>query len=621
MCKYLSLILMVLLSKEIFSTDNPVVIAPPSFLFELLALNGDLETIQKPKYLSPTAMSVSPDKKTIYICAQTSKEVLFFSTTTNSITQSVLMPNEPTGVAVSSDGSHLYVTCSSERWPAGMVCVVNTSSGLIEKRIKAGHMARSPVLSPDGSKLYVCNWLESTISFIDLANGKEEKRVPALREPYSIALSKNGDFLLVTNLIPDGVSTDTAMGCKIGFISTSNGQIKKTVRLPVGSNSIMNICFTPDGRYAFVPHLISRNFNPAVTFGNGWIHSNNMAIIDVEKQTLYNVIELDNGGLGFANPWSIACTDDSKWLCVAFAGSDLLTFINMDTLFARLESKGDLSHDFTFTAKLRRNVKTRVLSSRSVITVGQKAYVCGYFSQSIDMVDLSCDSLKTISYTLAPEKPMTIERKGEFYFIDGNQCNSHWHTCHSCHPFTRPDGLNWILPESYKNSPKNTKSMLLAFQTPPSNWRPKLNNISESVRSAIELNLQIEPSADVATALDTFLMRLKPVQSPKLINGKLSESAQRGKEIFYNKDKVDCLQCHPSPLFTNKTVSPSKITDPYDPGTSWDTPSIIECWRTSPYDHIGSNEKIEDIISEHSSNVKKLSLQEYKDLIEYILSL
>jgi YVTN family beta-propeller protein len=621
MFKYLSLILLVLLSKEIFSTDNPVVVAPPGFLFELLALNGDLETIQKPKYLSPTAMAVSPDKKTIYICAQTSKLVLFFSTITNSVTQSALMPNEPTGIAVSSDGAHLYVTCSSERWPNGMVCVVNTLSGVIEKRIKAGHMARSPVLSSDDSKLYVCNWLENTISFIDLTSGKEEKRVPALREPYSIVLSKNEDFLLVTNLIPDGISTDTAMGCKIGFISTSTGQIKKTVRLPVCSNSIMNICLTPDGKYAFVPHLISRNILPAVTFGNGWIHSNNMAIIDMEKQTLYNDIELDNVGWGFANPWSITCTDDSKWLCVAYAGSDLFTAINMDTLFTRLDSIGDLSHDLTFTIKLRRNVKTKALSSRSVITVGQKAYVCGYFSQSIDMVDLCADSLKTISYTLASEKPMTNERKGERYFIDGNQCFEYWQTCHSCHPFTRPDGLNWILSDSYKNSPKNTKSMLLAFQTPPSNWKPKINNVTESVRSAIELNMKIESSSDVATALDTFLMRLKPVPSPKLINGKLSESAQRGKAIFYNKDIVDCLQCHPSPLFTNKTLTPSKIPDPYDPSTSWDTPSIIECWRTAPYDHIGSYEKIEDVINEHSSNVKKLSSQEYKDLIEYILSL
>ena len=70
-----------------------------------------------------------------------------------------------------------------------MVCVVNVSSGTIEQRISAGHMARSPVLSPDGDMLYVCNWMENSISFINVVSAREEKRVPAIKEPYSMALS------------------------------------------------------------------------------------------------------------------------------------------------------------------------------------------------------------------------------------------------------------------------------------------------------------------------------------------------------------------------------------------------------------------------------------------------
>lgn len=635
MIKRIFIILSALLTQQLYSANDPISVAPPSLIFEILGLNGDLETVQKPKYLTTTSMVVSPDKKSIYICARTAKQILLFSTTTNTVTQTIQMPNEPTGAAVSSDGSHLYVTCSSERWPSGMVCVVNTASGSIEKRIKVGHMARCPVLNSDNSKLYVCNWLENTISFIDLASGTEVKRVAAIREPYSIALSKTGDFLLVANMIPDGIATDTAMTCKACFINTSTGQIQKVVRLPTGSHSTMNICLTPDGKYAFIPHLIGRVSLPAVTLAQGWVHSNNMAIIDMVNQTLYNDVELDDSQLGFANPWNVTCTEDGKWLCIAFAGYDVLTVIDMTALFTKLAGKGDVSHEFTFTQGFKKTIQTTVVSPRSVVTVGSKAYICGYFSQSLNMVDLSAATLAPTSYALAAEKPMTNERKGERYFIDGNQCVGHWQSCQSCHPFTRPDGLNWILSDSYQSSPKNAKSMLLAFQTPPPNWTPKRLTAFESVRAGIQLELQVEPDAAVATALDTFLMRLKPVPSPKLVNGKLSESAQRGRAIYYNTSKVSCAYCHPGPLFTTNSTSSSvtptsaNITDPYDTRTTFYTPSIIECWRTSPYDHLGSYDKIEDIVKHpghsgspgSSNDVNKLSSQEFKDLIEYILSL
>jgi DNA-binding beta-propeller fold protein YncE len=624
MIKYFIFILAVLLTQQTYSANDPISVAPPSLMFELLGLNGDLETVQKPKYLTTTSMVVSPDKKSIYICAQSAKQVLFFSVATNSVTQSVQMPNEPTGAAVSSDGSRLYVTCSSERWPNGMVCVVNTTSGTIEKRIKVGHMARCPVLNPDNSKLFVCNWLENTISFIELSSGTEIKRVPAIKEPYSIALSKTGDFLLVANMIPDGAATDTAMTCKVCFINTSTGQLQKTVRLPTGSHSTMNICLTPDGKYALIPHLIGRVTLPATTLAQGWVHSNNLAIIDMVNQTLYNDVELDDASQGFANPWSVAWTDDSKWLCIAFAGYNAISVIDMNTLFTKLAGKGDVSHEFTFTQGFKKVVPLTVLSPRSVVTIGSKAYICGYFSQSLNMVDLSATTITPTSYTLAAEKPMTNERKGERYFIDGNQCDGHWQSCHSCHPFTRPDGLNWILFDSYKGSaPKNAKSMLLAFQTPPPNWAFKRNNAFESVRAGIELELKIQPGEDVATALDTFLMRLKPVPSPLLVKGKLSESAQRGRVIFYNKNKVNCLYCHPAPLFTDLTAHTADIPDSIDNRAAFFSPSLIECWRTGPYDHLGSHEKIEDITTHpgHSSNVSNLSGQEFKDLIEYILSL
>ena len=51
----------VLVMFAVFATaqDNELEVVPPNLLPELLALNGDLETRQQPKYLSPAALAAS----------------------------------------------------------------------------------------------------------------------------------------------------------------------------------------------------------------------------------------------------------------------------------------------------------------------------------------------------------------------------------------------------------------------------------------------------------------------------------------------------------------------------------------------------------------------------------
>jgi len=619
--RYFTLLLIFLFGQG-YCADDPVNTAPPSLLFELLALNGDLETIQKPKYLSPAAMTLSPDKKTIYIAEQTAKQVDVFSLLSNSVTKSFLMPNEPTGIAVSSDGSRLYVTCASERWPNGMVCVVNAASGTIEKRIPAGHMARSPVLSTDESTLYVCNWLEGTVSFIDIASAKETQRAAAIREPYSMAVTIDGKFLIVANMIPDGIATDTKMASKICFISTQNGKIEKEIKLYPGSHSTMSVRLSPDGKYAFIPHLIANFTQVASVLENGWVHSNNLAIIDVEKQTLFNDIEIDYNVQGYANPWDVAITDDAKWICVAHGGYDVLTVIDMPAMFTKLAGKGDASRDYSFINNLKKTVELGVRNARCVVTAGSKAYVSGYFSHSLEVVDLGSGILTPAKYALAPEKTLTAERKGESFFYDANLCQGQWQSCHSCHPFTRPDGLNWILSDALNSASKNVKSMLLSWQTPPTNWTGRRENAFESIRAGISLELRTDPGAEASRSLDTFFMRLKPVASPKLIKGKLSESAQRGKAVYYDPKKTNCVYCHPAPLFTNlKTVS-AGVLDDLD-NSPFDSPTIIETWRTAPYNHLGSHETMEEIVKlpGHAKGLDGLTESEFRDLIEYVLSL
>ena len=122
--------------------------------------------------------------------------------------------------------------------------------------------------------------------------------------------------------------------------------------------------------------------------------------------------------------------------------------------------------------------------------------------------------------------------------------------------------------------------------------------------------------------MDTFFMAIKPIPSPSLVKGRLSASALRGKEI-YNGGKAACAACHPGPLFTDMKLHNVVLFDKYDANKQWDTPSLIECWRTAPYGHLGSMLTIKEIVefAGMSNASSKLTQEEIDDLVEFVSSL
>lgn len=600
-------------------------VIPPSLLPQLLALNRDLPTRQYPKYLSPADLAASPDGKYVYVALQQMKQVAQFDCASNSVVKLFSVPNEPTGVAVSKDGGTIYVTCASDRCPAGLVCVISTSTGKVTKRITAGHYARSPVLSSDGKTLYTCNWLGNDLSVIDLNMGKERKRIAMVREPYAAAITPDGATLVVTNSLPEQKAIDTVtLTGKVSLVSTSSETVDAVIPIfPVGTHSMFGVSVSNDGKYAFVTHLVGKFTLPATMLENGWVHTNNMAIIDIGKKKLLNDVDLDNSGLGFANPWGTAQTGDGKYLCVLHSGSQNMTVIDYEGLITIASGDKDLSHDLSALYSIKKNVSLPLKSPRAIVMIGNNAYIVGNYSDSLYIISVTALSpSRGALYSLGESKPMNGERIGEYYFCDANNCFQKWQSCHSCHPFGRPDALNWMLA-SEQTRQRNAKSMLYSWWTPPTNWngrRAEAGGIEGSVRMGISLELMIAPTEDIAAPMDTLLMRMKPVMSPYLVKGKLSPSAVRGKTIY---ERIGCDGCHPAPLYTDDAFHNAGVLDSSDATTDWNTPSLIEAWRTAPYGHIGSYDKIEEIIKlrAHSIGATRLTEQEMKDLIEFVSSL
>ncbi len=613
-------------------TDWVASVIPPGVLFEALAINRDLPTKARPKYNSTTDLAVSPDKKMLFVAQQTAKRIDMVDIATETVTNTIRLPNEVTGIAVSPNGDLLYATCSSDQWPAGMVCVVDIPTLRVAQTIAAGYGARAPVVTPDGLKLFVCNRFSNDLSIIDLMSRSEIKRLKMVREPYCAAVTPDGKTVIVGNLISDDRSTDTTIiSSKVTLVNAVTLEAEKEIRLHGGSTGLAGIAVSPDGTYAFIVHTIEKFALIGTTCEKGWMNQNQLSMIDLRTRQYFYTVTLDNRLKGMANPWDIAITDDQRYLCITHAGSHELSIINYPAFTNAVEElnrQGEtLINDYSLLATMRRSVKISGRSPRTLAVIDSTVYTAGYFDDqgaAIQKCIIMEDTVVTTQFQVGPQVAQTVERQGEAYFYDASLCFQVWHSCHTCHQFTRASGFNRILGGSAVTCPKNTKSLLYSWWTPPATWTGKreMGDVGRVIASSVELKLFKTPDNSITAPLDTFIMALKPVSSPWREKGKLSEAAERGKVLF-SGERAQCFKCHSGPLFTDCKAHETSVPDPFDANKQIYTPSLVEVWRTGPYGHIGSITSIREMVGlpGHNSAPANLTSQEMDDLVAYVLSL
>jgi DNA-binding beta-propeller fold protein YncE len=593
----------------------------------ILALS--LGAAQATDYLGPGGVVAAKDGNRLYVAAEDAARILVLEVPSSRVTDSLSLPGKPTGLVLSPDGSKLYVTCGG---PRSLVVVIETASGRTVATIPAGHTAMGPSLTPDGKTLCVVNRFEGDVAIIDLERAAQVARVPVTREPVASAVTPDGRSLVVANHLPADQADSFYVTAIVTIVDLATHGTTE-VRLPNGSTGLGGLCLSPDGRHAYVTHVLGNyELVPAQVVG-GWTNTNVLSVIDTVNKKLLDTVLLDDAYLGAANPWGVASTVDGKWLSIVHAGTDELSVIDAPALLGKLYGgqytsppASGIPHSRSILTGLRRRIKLPGKGPRGLAVVGSTAYVAAYFSDTLCVVDLepdSSDPLATIA--LGPAPQLSVRRQGEMLFNDATICYQHWQSCASCHPDARTDGFNWDLTNDGVGNPKNTKSMLLAHRTPPAMSGGVRPSAEAAVRSGLShILFADQPEADAA-AIDEYLESLEPVPSPYLVDGRLSPAARRGKELF-ESDEVGCAQCHPSPLYTDLLQHDVGTQGPYDHRATFDTPTLIESWRTAPYLHDGRYRTLQELIAEgrHGAtrgNVDGLDQQQIDDLAEFVLSL
>jgi YVTN family beta-propeller protein len=596
-------------------------------------------------WLSPAAVVASPDGRELYLACATAGRVVVFDVAAQRISRSLPVPASPSGLALARDGRTLYVTCAA---PDSTVCIVDVAQNRIAGRIAASHTAMAPVLSPDGRTLYVCHRFNDEVGFIDLAARKLTRRVKVAREPVGAAITPDGKFLLVANHLQAGRADLEVVAAAVSVVDLVAGKVAREIALPNGSGLLRDVCVSPDGSHAIVAHQLARFHLPTTQIERGWINTNAVSLLDCRALRLVNTVLLDNIDAGAANPWAAAWSADGRTLFVTHAGTHELSVVDFPALLAKLaaleapspavapagyavaaRSAADVPNDLSFLVGVRRRVKAPAADRgpRALALAGGKVYLANYFSDTLTVIDPTAPGRPAISVALHTPPAVGAARRGELLFNDATICFQGWQTCASCHSSdARVDGLNWDNLNDGIGNPKNAKSLLFAHQTPPAMWLSVREDASVAVRAGIRNSMfTVQPEAD-ALAIDEYLQSIDPVPSPHLVRGALSPAARRGEKLFLAKS-TGCAECHPPRLFTDLKSYDVGTRGKFDkPTDQFDTPTLIEVWRTAPYLHDGSAATVREVLTTRNrgdthGHTSQLTPAQIDDLVAYVLSL
>ncbi len=522
------------------------------------------------------------------------------------------MDEIPTGILI--DGDKAYVTTFEE---TGKLQILLLESGRIEAAIPTGSGACHPMFGPDKKAIYVCNQFDNSVSEVDPVNHKVLRKVKVLREPKSAVFSKDGKYMYVTNFLPaQRADLDYVAAC-VSVIEMDGFTKVKDIKLANGSNALRGICITPDGKYVYVSHNLGRFAVPTSQLQQGWMNTSAFSIIDTEKQEFVGAVVVDEPERGAAGIWSIDC--DNEHIYISHSGTHEVSVIDHPALREKFEAypnKAVLDYDLNFLYGIRERIPLQGNGPRSMVLTDGKLIIPTYFADVLNVMDINTREITATE--LNPGRTESDINKGEKYFNDASHCFQNWQSCNGCHPGdARTDGMNWDLMNDGVGNSKNCKSMLFSHVTPPNMISGIRAHAEIAVRAGYNFIQFFDISEEDAVCVDEYLKALRPVPSPLLVNGELSDLAKEGRKVF---EKLKCGECHSGPYYTDMKYH--RIGEDVEFEKGWDTPTLREVWRTAPYLFDGRAATMEEVFEVHKHGIdKKVSKKDIEALVEYVNSL
>lgn len=568
-------------------------------------------------YFSPIDFAIDTAMDQLFVAGKTACEIRSYALDNLSSFTSCYTEYSPKAICLAGD--KLLVACSHSE---GYLLILDKKTLKSISTVNVGHGACDVVVSKDLSTAYVANQFSDDISVVDLNKMQEKGRIKALRQPRQLALSMDGNYLFAANFLPVGRADVDTVTSFVSVIDLLNKNHVKQIPLANGSNALRGMSLSADGKYVLVTHNLGRFQLPTTQLDQGWMNTSALSIINAASLELVATVLLDESGKGAAGSWGIDCSDEN--IIVAHSGTHDFSVIDYKAFDRKLSehtNKQSLAYDLEFLSGIRERVKVDGNGPRAMLFSGNNIIVANYFSDNLNVFSKNQQAWAHQNSILLTEIEKVDEvRKGEMYFHDASYCFQSWQSCTGCHPDdARTDGLNWDLLNDGMGNPKNCKSLLLSHVTAPSMVTGIRPNAEAAVRAGFEFIQFMQVSDSITFAVDAYLKSLEAIPSPHLLSGALSKEARKGKSVFIS---AGCAVCHPDPLYTDLKKHSMGVQGLTDHQNSWDTPTLVESWRTGPYLHDGRCATMKEVFTRENHGLDKaLPEKQVDQLVSYVLSL
>jgi YVTN family beta-propeller protein len=576
-------------------------------------------------------MDVSPDGKLLLVANSDNGTVTVVDVLNRTALREIKVGDKPEGVTWIGNGPVAAVTVYRE----DLVVFVDAEKGQILEKLKVANEPYGIVTNKAGTKAWVTNEYPGLVSEIDLHSRKAIRELKVGVNPRGIALSPDESRVYVTEFYSGSLhALDLKKG---GVVDTWKGHST--------DNLSRHVVLHPTRPKAYLSHIRSKI---DTIDGNGSIfpHLSVCSLVapDGTKRRTSLAMDTYNNVYVVTNPWEAAISPDGKRLYNIYAGTNDMNISEV------------IDDDYTEIERLGRAVRVgqnpraiRVSPDSNTVFV----YNALDFAVSVHKA-ANMEKLGTIKVCDPPKMPEWVRGKILFSTALPPMSSQRWIACSSCHPDGHNDGRIWQNPEGLRKTP----AMFGLAHTQPLHWsadRDEVQDFEYTIRGRLMQGMGLlsggmkkkkgfepveleEPLAGRSKDLDalaiycnSFDFTLSPhIPTP----GKLSESAERGKKLFFDK-KVNCAECHSGPYYTDSTLTkPFKLHDVGtggdDPtekmGPKYDTPTLLGVYHTAPYLHHGKAKTLMDVLTTSNRGDKHgvtshLKPNELDDLVDFLKSL
>jgi YVTN family beta-propeller protein len=202
-------------------------------------------------------IAFAPDGSRVYVSAGGNNKIRVYAVSGETLTEQapiVLPPGPvrfffgdqapyPDGLAISADGSRLYVANNL----GDSMSIVSTLTGTTLVTVPVGHNPYTVALSADGKTAYVSNWGGNSVSVLDALTGAPKGQVTVGTHPSAMTLDSAGGRLYVANSDSDNVSV----------IDTATNAVLQTIDLAPYTGAQVGaspnaLALSPDGKTLYV---------------------------------------------------------------------------------------------------------------------------------------------------------------------------------------------------------------------------------------------------------------------------------------------------------------------------------------------------------------------------------